>query len=105
MPDEFVKVASVEAVPPGEMTAVEVNGEGVLLVNLEGEYYALSEECTHAYGRLSMGTLKGHEVKCPSHDAWFNLKTGDAVTRPAIYPLVRYEVRVEGGDILVGPPV
>ena len=105
MPDEFVKVASVEAVPLGEMTAVEVNGEGVLLVNLEGEYYALSEECTHAFGRLSMGTLKGHEVKCPSHDAWFNLKTGDAVTRPAIYPLVRYEVRVEGGDILVGPPV
>ena len=105
MPDGFVKVASVEAVPPGEMTAVKVNGEGVLLVNLEGEYYALSEECTHAFGRLSMGTLKGHEVKCPSHDAWFNLKTGDAVTRPAIYPLVRYEVRVDGGDILVGPPV
>ena len=105
MPDGFVKVASVEAVPPGEMTAVKVNGEGVLLVNLEGEYYALSEECTHAFGRLSMGTLKGHEVKCPSHDAWFNLKTGDAVTRPAIYPLARYQVRVEGDDILIGPPV
>ena len=105
MSDEFVKVASVEGLPPGEMTCVQVDGEGVLVVNLEGEYYAFSEECTHAFGRLSMGTLKGHEVKCPSHDAWFNLKTGDAVTRPAIYPLVRYEVRVEGDDILVGPPV
>ena len=105
MSDEFVKVASVDDLPPGEMVCVQVGGEGVLVVNLEGEYYAFNEECTHAFGRLSMGTLKGHEVKCPSHDAWFNLKTGDAVTRPAIYPLVRYEVRVEGGDILVGPPV
>ncbi len=105
MPDGFVKVANVDDLPQGEMACVEVGGEGVLLVNLEGEYYALSEECTHAFGRLSMGTLKGDEVKCPSHDAWFNLKTGDAVTRPAIYPLVRYEVRVEGGDILVGPAV
>ena len=105
MPDGFVNVASVDDLPPGEMTRVEVGGEGVLLVNLEGEYYALSEECTHAFGRLSMGTLKGDEVKCPSHDAWFNLKTGDAVTRPAIYPLTRYQVRVEDSDILVGPPV
>ena len=104
MSDEFVKVANVDELPPGEMMCVEVGGEGVLLVNLEGEYYALSEECTHAFGRLSMGTLKGDEVKCPSHDAWFNLKTGDAVTRPAIYPLVRYQVRVEDGDIFVGPP-
>ena len=105
MPDGFVKAASSDALPPGAMIAVEINGEGVLLVNLEGAYYALSEECTHAFGRLSMGILKGDEVKCPSHDAWFNLKTGDAVTRPAIYPLVRYQVLVEGGDILVGPPV
>lgn len=100
---DFVKVAAVSELPPGDMKAVDVGDEQVLLVNVDGAVHACDDICTHAYASLSEGDLAGAEVECPLHGAVFNVATGKALTPPAVDALRTFAVRVEGDDILVGP--
>ena len=51
----FIKVAQVSEIRPGEMIAVEVADEQVLLVNVDGNIHAIDDICSHAYATLSEG--------------------------------------------------
>ena len=104
MPEDYVKVAQTGEVSPGKMKLVEIGDERILLVNIEGEYHAVDEVCTHAFAPLSEGDFTGEELECPLHGSVFNAKTGEVLTPPAGGPLTVYPVRVEGSDILIGPP-
>lgn len=98
---KFVKVARVEEIAPGEKKIVEVDGVLVVVVNLDGQFYAIEDVCTHDGGPLGEGELEGHELICPRHGARFDVRTGDALTLPAFEAAPIYEVRVENGDVLV----
>jgi 3-phenylpropionate/trans-cinnamate dioxygenase ferredoxin component len=100
----FVKVAAVSEIPPGDMKMVEVGNEQILLVNVDGTIHACDDVCSHSYASLSEGDLEGAEVQCPLHGAMFNVVTGEVLTPPADEPLRLFEVRIEGDDVLVGPP-
>ena len=100
---DFVKVAEVSEIPPGDMKAVRVGNEEILLVNVDGSFHACDDVCTHSYASLSEGDLDGAEVQCPLHGATFNVATGEVLTPPAAEALRLFEVRVEGSDILIGP--
>ena len=104
MPRDFEKAAHVGELSPGDKKLVLIGDERVVLANVGGSYYAVEEECTHAYGRLSMGQLYGEELMCPVHGAAFDVRTGAALSPPACEGLRVYPVRVEGDDILIGPP-
>ena len=99
----FEKVADLGDLSPGDMMAVEVGGEQVLLANVDGTIYACDDICTHAYASLSEGDLNGDEIECPLHGAAFNVTTGQCLTPPAQEDLRVYPVQVEGQDVLVGP--
>ena len=101
---EFTKVAELSSLPEGEMTAVEVGGESVLLTNVGGEIYAVSETCTHEEAPLSEGYLDGNELVCSWHSSVFDVVTGQVVESPAMEGLKVFSTRVEGNDILVAPP-
>ncbi|MBI5833399.1 MAG: non-heme iron oxygenase ferredoxin subunit [Armatimonadetes bacterium] len=98
---EFVRVATLSDVPPGTMKGVWVEDEAVALYNLDGEILATGDICSHAHAHLTDGTLCGCEVECPLHGARFDIRSGRQLTMPAVVPIPRYEVRVEGNDILV----
>jgi 3-phenylpropionate/trans-cinnamate dioxygenase ferredoxin subunit len=98
---KFVKVARADEIQPGEKKIVEVDGLLVVLVNLDGEFYAIEDVCTHDGGPLGEGELEGSELICPRHGARFDVRTGDALTLPAFEPAPTYEVRLEDGDVLV----
>lgn len=98
---EFKKVAKTSDILPGQIILVELEGERILLSNLESGFYAIGEVCTHAEGPLSEGTVQGQEVECPWHASFFNLKTGEVTGSPAVEPLPKYPVKVEGDDILI----
>ncbi len=100
---EFVKVAQVDEIPPGDMKTVDVGDDRVLLVNVEGNIHACDDICSHSYASLSEGDLDGEEVECPLHGARFNVVTGAVTCPPADEKIRVFEVRVEGSDILVGP--
>jgi nitrite reductase/ring-hydroxylating ferredoxin subunit len=97
----IVKVASTKELASGQMKKVEAEGKIILLVNLEGEYYAVGNRCTHMGCMLSNGTLKGDNVQCPCHGSTFNVKTGAVVKGPATNPALAFPVRAEGDQILV----
>ena len=100
---EFVRVADVDEVPPGGMRCVEVDGRDVALVNLEGTFYALDNNCPHNGGPLAQGRLDAAEgrVVCPWHCWVWDVRSGRAVAPPISYSTPTYAVRVEGRDILV----
>lgn len=100
MPD-FIKVAKVPDLPPGEVCGVEVNGQRVVLANVDGRIYAIGAECTHQGGPMEDGFLEGKLLMCPWHAGDFDVTTGKAETAPASGALPTYPVRVTGDDIEV----
>ena len=100
----FVKVAQLSEIKPGEMMAVNVGRDQVLLANVDGTIHALDDICSHAYACLSEGDLKGSEVECPLHGGAFNVTTGEPLAPPADSPLQVFPVQVEGDDILISHP-
>ena len=100
---EYLRVARTADLAPGSMTRVMVAGHPVVLVNLDGEVFAIDDTCSHEEASLSQGTLSGEVVVCPKHGARFNVKTGRVLALPAVRSVAVYPVRVEGGEILVAP--
>jgi len=99
---EFVKVAKISDLAPGEKMLVEYDDDDVGLFNLGGEFFAISDVCTHDDGPLVEGKLDGEWIICPRHGARFNVRTGQQ-TMPAFAPVPLYEVKIEGEDILIAP--
>ncbi|HEY1867942.1 MAG TPA: non-heme iron oxygenase ferredoxin subunit [Candidatus Cybelea sp.] len=95
------KVAKVSEVAPGTTRRVVVDSMELLLCNVAGKIYAVEDVCTHDGGPLDQGELEGECVVCPRHGATFDVRTGDALTLPAVLPLMTFDVAVEGDDIYV----
>ena len=98
---EFSRVASTSEIPPGIMRKVTVDGQDVVLANVDGKYFAIGDVCTHQEGPLDAGTLDSYEVECPWHGSRFDLRTGTVKEGPAGNPEPTYEVRIDGENILV----
>lgn len=96
---EFVKVASVDEILPGQAKMVEVNGTEIAVFNVEGTFHAIDNSCTHVGGPLCEGEIVGREVTCPWHGAMFDVTSGRALAPPAFEAVTRYNVRIEGSDI------
>ena len=101
MSEDFVKVAESKDIGPSTMKAVDVAGEKVCIINIEGNYYAIGNVCTHMGGPLNEGTLEGFEVQCPWHGSKFDILTGKPTKPPARQPVSSYEVKIQDNDILV----
>lgn len=95
------KVARRSEIAPGSTKQVFVDDQEVLLCNVDGSIYAIEDVCTHDGGPLEQGKLEGECVVCPRHGATFDVRTGDALTLPAVIPLMTFTVRVDGDDVYV----
>ena len=80
----------------------------MLIANVNGNYYAINDRCTHAGTDLSQGTLEGSIVECPKHHSKFDVTTGNVVSppkiaffRPKIQNETSYQVKVENEDIMI----
>jgi 3-phenylpropionate/trans-cinnamate dioxygenase ferredoxin subunit len=103
---ELVKVATADEVPTNGSKLVEIEGIRIALFNLEGEFYAIEDVCTHDGGPLVEGEIvNGHEVRCPRHGARFDIRTGAALSFPAFEATTAYAVTVQGDDLLIESPI
>ena len=98
---DFQRVADVAEIPDPGKTLVEVDGEMVALFHVEGSFYALDDVCTHDGGPLADGELRDHKISCPRHGAKFDIRTGAALTMPAIRATRAHDVKVEGDGVWV----
>ena len=82
----YVEVAKVNEIPEETMKHIEVNGKEVLIANVGGKFYAISDRCGHMNALLSMGNLTGSTVTCPFHGSKFDVKTGKKLSEPIWTP-------------------
>jgi len=83
---DFVEVAKISEIPSGKMKHTEVNGKEIMIANVNGKFYALTDRCGHMNAILSMGNLTGNTVTCPFHGAKFDVTTGKKLTEPILTP-------------------
>src|SRR5216683_1271932 len=101
---DFVKVAELDDLDEGELLAVEVDGEPICLAKIDGNIYAITDNCTHISGPLNEGELDGEVLTCPWHGAQFNITTGKVLRGPARQDIATYAVKVEDNAVFVSLP-
>lgn len=98
---DWVDVAAKDELPAGDSRIVDVEGEPVAVFNLDGEYHAIQDLCSHDEGELASGHVEGEEIICPRHGARFNIKTGKVTAPPAYEDIATFPVREHEGRIQV----
>jgi nitrite reductase/ring-hydroxylating ferredoxin subunit len=98
---EFITVASVDEIPPGERLVVEIGRAWVAIFNVDGQYYAIEDRCTHDDGPLAEGRLDGVVIECPRHGACFDITNGKVLSPPALVDVPTYQVQISGDQVLV----
>ena len=100
VPTGFVYAAEEKEVMETGLLEVNVSGMSLCLVMAKGVFYAIDNDCPHAYSPLSDGEINGDTLTCPLHGWQFDLKTGHCAVSEQ-FVLKRYDVRAQSGSIYV----
>lgn len=98
---DLVRICSTDELPPGEMLRFEGPDQPILVCNVDGEFFATQDTCSHGDWPLSDGYLEDGTVECALHWAKFCVRTGTVKALPACKPLRTYPVKLDGEDVLV----
>jgi 3-phenylpropionate/trans-cinnamate dioxygenase ferredoxin subunit len=98
---EWIDVTPESGFAPGAFTVVDVDDVMIAVFNLQGEYFAIEDLCTHDGGDLVGGCVRGDTIECPRHGAVFSIRTGEVLAPPAYEPVAIFPVRVSDGMIQV----
>lgn len=101
---EYVPIAEVNELPPGERLFATIDEAQIIIFNLAGELFAIGDLCSHDGNVLDDAPIEGQEVVCPRHGARFNIRNGKAVALPAVLDIPAYPVRIRERQIEVGIP-
>ena len=80
---------------------VELNGKDLCVVRQRNEVFAIDDICSHAEASLSEGDVTPGKIECWLHGAEFDLRSGEALTPPAIAPVATYSVTIEGESVKI----
>jgi 3-phenylpropionate/trans-cinnamate dioxygenase ferredoxin component len=80
---------------------VEVDGQPVCVVKIGSEVFAIGDTCSHSDASLSEGEVSEGLIECWLHGAQFDLRTGAAVTPPAVSPVDTFKVQNEDGFVSI----
>jgi 3-phenylpropionate/trans-cinnamate dioxygenase ferredoxin component len=99
----LIDVCPVEELPPGSVKIVRAGSIAVGVYNLDGDYYAIEDRCSHDDGPLAEGDFDPEDavVVCPRHGSRFDIRTGRPLTLPAYEPVDTFPVTVEDGWVKV----
>lgn len=98
---EWVAATAVETLAPGDHVVVDVDDVSVVVFNIDGEYFALENVCTHDGSEIADGCVIDDEIECPFHGARFCVRTGEVTAPPAYDPIDTFPVRIRDGVIEV----
>jgi 3-phenylpropionate/trans-cinnamate dioxygenase ferredoxin subunit len=98
---DWITVAAISEFPPGTWRTIDFEEMSVAVFNVDGQYYAIANVCTHDGGSLSGGRLEGDNIICPRHGARFCVRTGEVKSPPAYEDVMTFPVRIEKNEVQV----
>ncbi|MBF5005896.1 Rieske (2Fe-2S) protein [Diaphorobacter caeni] len=98
-----IPAGRADALPPGARKLVFMGeGESILVMNVDGQYFAMENSCPHAGASIASGPCEGHRLSCPAHGLRFDIRSGECVGSPGMR-LTTFAVDVVDGDLLLRP--
>jgi nitrite reductase/ring-hydroxylating ferredoxin subunit len=98
----WVRACEANELGDGEAVVVDRSPDPPIAVfNVDGEFYAVDDTCTHEEYSLSDGYIDDDVVECALHMARFNVRTGKVLSLPATQDLTAYAVKVQDGSVFV----
>jgi len=92
---------SLASLTEGKPQRFEKNGESICVARVGAEVFAISDTCSHSEASLSEGDILGFKIECWLHGAEFDVRTGEALTPPAVAPVKSYPVTIDGDSVTV----
>ena len=97
-----ILAGKISKIPSGQMLKMSANGRDILVANVDGNFYAIDDTCTHQGANLSEGTLEGSTITCPWHGSTWDCKTGKLIAFASqLKDLASYKVIVESDSVFV----
>jgi 3-phenylpropionate/trans-cinnamate dioxygenase ferredoxin subunit len=85
----------------GKPVKLEKDGRTICVTRVGDEVFAVDDTCSHSEASLSEGDVTDFKIECWLHGAEFDLRTGEALTPPAVAPIKVYPVIVDGDSVTV----
>jgi len=92
---------SLAALAEGKPVRIEKDGESICVTRIGNEVFAIGDTCSHSDASLSEGDVTDFKIECWLHGAEFDLRTGEALTPPAVMPVKKYSVTVDGDSVTI----
>ena len=90
---------SLASLTEGKPLRIEKDGESICVARVGSEVFAISDTCSHSEASLSEGDIEGFKIECWLHGAEFDVRTGEALTPPAVAPVKSYPVTIDGDSV------
>lgn len=101
MNDKRHFLCRIEDIPNGKQKLFDVDGKTLVAIRLNEKVYVVTNQCSHQDKRLHGGRVQGEVLNCPFHAAKFCLKTGKALSGPAIHPIEVHDVFIDDGEVSI----
>ena len=85
----------------GKPKKISLGDKDVCVARIGNEVFAVADICTHSEASLSEGDVSNFKIECWLHGAEFDLRTGEALTPPAVEALETFEVRRDGDTVTI----
>jgi 3-phenylpropionate/trans-cinnamate dioxygenase ferredoxin subunit len=92
---------ALSSLKAGKPVRIEKNGESICVARVGDQVFAVNDICSHSDASLSEGDITDFKIECWLHGAEFDLRTGEALTPPAVAPIKTYSVTVDGDSVTV----
>jgi 3-phenylpropionate/trans-cinnamate dioxygenase ferredoxin subunit len=92
---------SLASLAEGKPVRIEKDGESICVTRIGSEVFAIGDTCSHSDASLSEGDVTDFKIECWLHGAEFDLRTGEALTPPAVMPVKKYSVTVDGDSVTI----
>ncbi|MFP6730686.1 MAG: non-heme iron oxygenase ferredoxin subunit [Alphaproteobacteria bacterium] len=101
MSEQWHDVCGVDEVDEEDLIGVRVDGVCVAIYNINGEFFATSNICTHEHALLSEGFVIDDVIECPLHQGRFQIRTGKPGGAPVSTALKTFPLKRQGDRLLV----
>jgi 3-phenylpropionate/trans-cinnamate dioxygenase ferredoxin subunit len=92
---------SLATLVEGKPVRIEKDGESICVARVGEEVFAIGDTCSHSDASLSEGDITDFKIECWLHGAEFDLRTGEALTPPAVMAVKKYSVTVDGDSVTI----